>query len=290
MGEVHRARDVTLGRDVAIKVLPAEVATDYERLARFQREARTASALNHPNIVTIYDVAEHEGTGYIAMEFVEGRTLSDLITDGPLSIDQTIRVSSQIADGLAKAHEAGILHRDIKPANIMITGDGLVKILDFGLAKTVAVPGAKAIPGLRQTSPTREGFIVGTPQYMSPEQLSGDRIDSRSDQFALGVVLYQMLSAYPPFDGPTVPSIIRDILLTTPDPLHALRPDLPRDLEDVVNRCLEKDPADRFSSTAEVAAALRGCAEPRGQSTRPGIVQGVLDWLDRWRDPVQRAP
>jgi predicted esterase len=268
MGEVHRARHVTLGRDVAIKVLPAEVATDYERLARFQREARTASALNHPNIVTIYDVAEQDGTAYIAMEFVEGRTLSDLITDGPLPIDQAIRVSSQIADGLAKAHEAGILHRDIKPANIMITGDGRVKILDFGLAKTVAVPGAKAIPGLSQTSPTREGFIVGTPHYMSPEQLSGDKIDSRSDQFALGVVLYQMLSGQPPFDGPTVPSIIRAILVTTPTPLHALRTDAPGDLEQIVNRCLEKDPADRFSSTAEVAGALRACAERRARGGR----------------------
>jgi eukaryotic-like serine/threonine-protein kinase len=268
MGEVHRARHTKLGRDVAIKVLPAEVATNYERLARFQREARTASALNHPNIITIYDVAEEDGTAYIAMEFVEGRTLSDLITGGPLPIDQAIRVSAQIADGLAKAHEAGILHRDIKPANIMITGDELVKILDFGLAKTVAVPGARAIPGLSQTSPTREGFIVGTPHYMSPEQLSGDRIDSRSDQFALGVVLYQMISGQPPFDGPTVPSIIRAILVTTPTPVRARRPDTPGDLERIVNRCLEKDPTNRFSSTAEVAAALRECAERRARGGR----------------------
>ncbi len=268
MGEVHRARHVELGRDVAIKVLPAEVATDYERLTRFQREARTASALNHPNIVTIYDVAEQDGTAYIAMEFVDGRTLSDLITDGLLSIDQTIRVSSQIVDGLSKAHEAGILHRDIKPANIMITRDGLVKILDFGLAKTVAVPGAKAIPGLSQTSPTREGFIVGTPHYMSPEQLSGDKIDSRSDQFAFGVVLYQMLSGQAPFDGRTVASIIRAILVTTPAPLHTLRPDAPGDLAHIVNRCLEKDPSDRFSSTAEIGGALRECAERRARGGR----------------------
>jgi predicted esterase len=268
MGEVHRARHLKLGRDVAIKVLPAEVATDYERLARFQREARTASALNHPNIVTIYDVAEQDGTAYIAMEFVDGRPLSDLITDGPLPIDQTIRVSSQIAEGLAKAHEAGILHRDIKPANIMVTGDGLVKILDFGLAKTVAVPGARAIPGLSQTSPTREGFIVGTPHYMSPEQLSGDNVDSRSDQFAFGIVLYQMISGQPPFDGPTVPSIIRAILVTTPTPLHALRPDAPGDLEQIVNRCLEKDPGNRFSSTAAVASALRECADRRARGGR----------------------
>jgi len=290
MGEVHRARDVTLGRDAAIKVLPAEVATDYERLARFQREARTTSALNHPNIVTIYDVAEQDGTAYIAMEFVEGLTLSALIANGPLPIDQTIRVSAQIADGLATAHEAGIMHRDIKPANIMITGDGGVKILDFGLAKTVAVAGARTIPGLRQTSPTREGFIVGTPHYMSPEQLSGDTIDARSDQFALGVVLYQMLSARPPFDGRTVASIIKEILLTTPPPLRTVRHDMPEDLEDVVNRCLEKDPSDRFSSTAAVAAAIRRCGERPVSSRRPGILRGVLDWLDRWNHPVQRAP
>ena len=282
---MHRARHVTLGHDVAIKVLPAEVATDYERLTRFQREARTASALNHPNIVSIHDVAEHEGTAYIAMEFVEGRTLSDHIAGGPLPIDQAIGVSAQIADGLARAHEAGILHRDIKPANIMITREGQVKILDFGLAKTVAVPGAKAIPGFRATSPTREGFIVGTPHYMSPEQLSGDVIDSRSDQFALGIVIYQMLSAKPPFDGPTVASIIRAILLTTPAPLHALRPETPTDLQHIVNRCLEKDPANRFSSTAEVAGALRECAArlARGivPSNRPKIVRQVLDWVAR---------
>jgi len=292
MGEVHRARHIDLGRDVAIKVLPAEVATDYERLNRFQREARTTSALNHPNIITIYDVAEQDGTAYIAMEFVDGRTLSDLITEGPLPIDQTIRVSSQIVDGLAKAHEAGILHRDIKPANIMITRDGLVKILDFGLAKTVAVPGAKAIPGLRQTSPTREGFIVGTPHYMSPEQLSGDKVDSRSDHFAFGVVLYQMLSGQAPFDGRTVASIIRAILVTTPAPLHTLRPDAPGDLAHIVNRCLEKDPSNRFSSTAEISDALRKCSDRRvrgGRGFAATLKREVLDWLDRWLGPVQRT-
>lgn len=268
MGEVHRARHLKLRRDVAIKVLPTEVAADPERLARFEREARTASALNHPNIITIYDIAEHEGTTYIAMELVDGRTLRDLIADGPLPIDQTIRLASQIAEGLAKAHGAGIVHRDIKPANIMVTGDGLVKILDFGLAKALTTPDGKAIAGLTLTSETREGAILGTPHYMSPEQLSGDSVDHRSDQFAFGVVLYEMVGGKPPFDGPSVRPIVGAILVGPTPPLNRLRPDTPADLERIICRCLEKDPAKRFPSSAELAAELRRCEERRARAER----------------------
>jgi predicted esterase len=271
MGEVHRARHLKLRRDVAIKVLPPEVAADPERLARFEREARSASALNHPNIITIYDIAEHEGTTYIAMELVEGRTLRELIADGPLPIDQTIRLASQIADGLAKAHGAGIVHRDIKPANIMVTSDGLVKILDFGLAKSLTTPDGKAVAGLTLTSETREGVILGTPHYMSPEQLAGDRVDHRSDQFAFGVVLFEMVGGKPPFDGLSVRPIIGAILVGPTPSLRVLRPDTPADLERIICRCLEKHPDNRFPSSGELAAELRQCGERRARTGRGAV-------------------
>jgi predicted esterase len=258
MGEVHRARHLKLRRDVAIKVLPTELATDPVRLVRFEREARTASALNHPNIVVIHDIAEHEGTTYIAMELVDGRTLRDIIADGPLPIDRTIRLASQIADGLAKAHVAGIVHRDIKPANVMVTGDELVKILDFGLAKPLTTSDGRAVTHSTLTADTREGTLVGTPHYMSPEQLSGDAVDHRSDQFALGVVLYEMVGGKPPFDGPSLGAIIGAIITSPTPPLKRLRPDAPAELERIICRCLEKDPDRRFPTTADLATELRG--------------------------------
>lgn len=176
MGEVHRARHLKLGRDVAIKVLPTELANDPGRLARLEREARTASALNHPNIVTIHDIGEHEGITYIAMELVEGRTLREILGDGPLPIERLIGIATQLANALAKAHAAGIVHRDIKPANVMVTSDGLAKILDFGFAKPLTTRDGRAIVASTLTADTQEGLLVGTPHYMSPEQLSGDPV------------------------------------------------------------------------------------------------------------------
>ena len=252
MGEVHRARHVKLRRNVAIKVLPDVLADEPAFLSRFEREARTASALNHPNIVTIYDIAEHEGITYIAMELVEGRTLRDLIADGPLSVDRVVAYAKQVADGLAKAHAAGIVHRDIKPANVMVTPDGLVKILDFGLAKPLTT-----VAGESLTTETHKGLIVGTPHYMSPEQCSGGELDSRSDQFAFGVMLYEMLGGKPPFDGPSLGAIFSAILLHPPPPLKSLRPDAPAALQRIIDRCLQKDRDRRFRSTAALAAALR---------------------------------
>ncbi len=277
MGEVHRARHLKLRRDVAIKVLPTDLAADRTRLARFEREARTASALNHPNIVTIYDIAEHEGTTYIAMELVEGRTLRDLIAEGPLPVERTLRITDQLADGLAKAHAAGIVHRDIKPANVMVTGDGLVKILDFGLAKPLTTERAEGVTAGTLTD-TREGMVVGTPHYMSPEQLSGDAIDHRSDQFAFGVLVYEMMSGKPPFDGPSLGAVISAILVAPTPPLRHVRPEVPAELERIICRCLEKDPDRRFPSTAALGAELR-----RYEERRVRAAHGVMAML---RKPV----
>ena len=262
MGEVYRARHLKLGRDVALKVLPPALAGDPEWLARFEREARTASALNHPNIVTIYDIAEQDDVTFIAMELVAGTTLHDVIAAGPLPVDRALRLARQIAEGLAKAHAAGIVHRDIKPANVMVTGDGLVKILDFGIAKLD--PGAAA--GV--TTLTQEGMVIGTPQYMAPEQHAGDPVDHRADQFAFGVVLYEMLGGKPPFDGPSAGAILSSILLEAPRSLREARGDVPAPLEQLVRRCLARDPAARWPGMAEVAAALRALELGPGGAAR----------------------
>ncbi len=280
MDEVYRAKHVKLGRDVAIKVLPSEFASDAERLQRFEREARSASALNHPNIVTIYDIAEHEDTTYIAMELVEGRTLRELLQDGPLPVAKTIAVATQICDGLGKAHAAGIVHRDLKPDNVMVTDDGLVKILDFGLAKPIAsgTGDDSKLPTL--TKATAAGVAVGTPHYMSPEQAAAHPVDHRSDQFSFGVVLYELLCGQRPFEGSSVATVISAILRDTPSPPRSLRPDLPKELERIVERCLEKNPGKRYASASELGDELRlaeqRVAEPRGISARKAVVMAVL--------------
>src|ERR1700691_395127 len=261
MGEVYRARDARLGRVVAIKILPAEFAADSDRLLRFEREARSASALNHPNIVTIYDLGQDGSTHYIAMEMIEGKTLRDLLGGGSLPIRKAIEIAAQVAEGLSKAHEAGIAHRDLKPENLMLSEDGFVKILDFGLAK-LALPSGR-MTETRTTSgwQTQAGGVVGTVQYMSPEQASGGTIDFRSDQFSFGLVLYEMLSGKKAFKRNTVAETMVAILREQAEPIGIQNPDAPAPLCWAIERCLEKEPAKRYASTQDLARELAAIRE-----------------------------
>jgi Tol biopolymer transport system component len=257
MGEVYRARHTQLAREVAIKVLPADLASDPERLARFEKEARTASGLNHPNIVTIYDVGALDGVSYIAMELVDGKTLRELLVHGPMPMKKLLLLAAQVASGLAKAHAAGIVHRDLKPENLMVTRDGLVKILDFGLAKLV--PGgpdsdATNLPTL--TKGTEAGTILGTVGYMSPEQASGESLDFRSDQFSFGSILYEIASGTRAFQRKTAAQTLSAIIEDEPEPLPRISPATPTNVVWIVERCLAKDPEDRYGSTKDLARDL----------------------------------
>ena len=255
MGEVYRARDVKLSRDVAIKVLPADVGSDPERLKRFEREARSASALNHPNIVTVYDMGTTEGVSWIAMEHVEGETLRALLTSGPLGAKKLLRIAAQIAEGLARAHEAGIVHRDLKPENVMVKKDGFVKILDFGLAKLTSTgSGSGEGSQLPTMTGTQPGVVVGTVSYMSPEQASGEAIDFRSDQFAFGSVLYEMCTGRRAFQKKTAIDTLGAILNLEPEPIAS--PQVPAPLRWIVERCLSKEPRERYAATDDLARDL----------------------------------
>jgi serine/threonine protein kinase len=256
MGEVYRARDTKLGRELALKVLPVEVSMDAGRLDRFEQEARSASALNHPNIVTIYEIGRVDSTSYIAMELVSGRTLRDLLVEGPLPIRRFLALAAQIADGLARAHEAGIVHRDLKPENVMVTREGVAKILDFGLAKLVAAAGSDISELATVVSQTRPGLVLGTVGYMSPEQASGQPVDSRSDQFSLGAILYEMATARRPFSRSTGAETLAAVIRDEPEPLQSLVPQLPVALRWVIERCLAKDREDRYASTRDLARDL----------------------------------
>ncbi|PYQ06970.1 MAG: hypothetical protein DMF82_04840 [Acidobacteria bacterium] len=262
MGEVYRARDTRLGRTVAIKVLRS--GADPELLHRLDREARAASALNHPNIVHIYDVGETAGGAgmhYVVMELVEGETLRRRLRAGPLSLRDLLDLGAQLADGLAKAHRAGIVHRDLKPENVMVTPEGVLKILDFGLAKIVAVPFKDV--DLRETLSrhgTQAGMLMGTLEYMSPEQASGRTVDHRTDQFSLGAILHEMATGRPPFRRDTPAQVIAAVIERDPEPLGRLRADVPAALDALVSRCLQKDPERRFARTDELASELAGLA------------------------------
>jgi hypothetical protein len=273
MGEVWRARDSRLQRDVAIKVLPSEVASESARLKRFEKEARSASALNHPNIVTIYDIGSHDSVSYIAMELVEGKTLRELLHVGPLPIKRVLGLAAQLADGLARAHEAGIVHRDLKPENLMVTKDGLVKILDFGLAKLTHV-GAESGEGtsLPTETGTGAGVVLGTVGYMSPEQASGQPLDFRSDQFALGSILYELATGKRAFQKKTVVDTLSAILNDEPEPMGAISPQAPTPLRWIVERCLAKDPEGRYASTKDLARELATIRDHLSEAVSRGVL------------------
>ena len=253
MGEVYKARDTRLERSVAIKVLPEHIAKREDLRARFEREARAVASLNHPNICVVHDIGSQDGHGYMVMEYMEGETLGARIAKGALPLDQALKYGAQIADALDRAHRAGVTHRDVKPANIMLTRDG-VKVLDFGLAKSTATPGqteATLVAGL-----TTEGTILGTPQYMAPEQFEGKEADARADIWAFGAVLYEMATARKAFQGKNYSSLIASIIAAEPPPM-SVDPFTPAWLERLVLRCLEKDPEDRYQSMRDVVLELR---------------------------------
>ena len=271
MGEVWRARDTRLSREVAVKVLPAEVSSDPSRLKRFEKEAQAASALNHPNIVTIYDIGSSDSVSWIAMERVEGKTLRDLLFTGALANRRLLPIAAQIADGLARAHEAGIVHRDLKPENVMVTKDGLVKILDFGLAKLTGTgSGSEEGSQLATESGTSPGTVMGTVGYMSPEQASARPVDFRSDQFSFGSILYEMATGKRAFQKKTAVETLSAILNEEPEPVGTISPQAPAPLRWIVERCLAKEPEDRYAGTRDLArdlATLRDRLSEAGSGT-----------------------
>jgi predicted ATPase len=256
MGEVYRARDSRLDRSVAIKVLPAALSADTDRLHRFEQEARSASALNHPNIVTIYALGLEASTHYLAMELVEGKTLRELIASGLVPIRRAIEIAAQVAEGLAKAHEAGITHRDLKPENLIVSDDGVVKILDFGLAKLARPSGSTWETNTTIARQTQLGLVLGTVEYMSPEQASGLQLDFRSDQFSFGLLLYEMVAGKRAFQRNTAAETMVAIIREQANPIGGQNPDAPAPLCWAIERCLAKDPSRRYTSTRELAREL----------------------------------
>ncbi len=255
MGEVYRAADAKLGRDVALKLLPQRVANDPDALARFRREARAVATLNHPNIVTIYSVEEANGTLFLTMELVEGQSLKELIAERALPVERIVEIGRALADAVEAAHEKGIVHRDLKPANVMVTTDGRVKVLDFGLAKEISNTNESDVT-LTSADQTKAGTVMGTPAYMSPEQVSGQEIDHRTDIFSMGVVLYEMASGERPFEGRSAAAISAAILCDEPRPVGERRADLPAAVSKAIHHCLEKKAHDRFASARDLRAAL----------------------------------
>jgi eukaryotic-like serine/threonine-protein kinase len=262
MGEVYRARDVRLERTVAIKILPGQFSCDPLHKQRFEREARTISNLNHPHICVLHDIGHQDGIDYLVMECVEGETLAKRLEKGPLPQEQVLKLGAQIADALDKAHRSGVVHRDLKPGNIMLTASG-AKLLDFGLAKPAAPLASLAtLTATKLESPvTEKGTIVGTFQYMSPEQVEGKELDGRSDIFSLGAVLYEMVTGKKAFEGKSQLSVASAILENEPTAVTTLKPMTPPVVDHVIRRCLAKDPEDRWQTARDLALEMKWIAE-----------------------------
>ena len=319
MGVVYKARDTHLDRFVAIKVLPPEKVADADRKRRFVQEAKAASALNHPNIVHIYDIADADGIQFIAMEYVSGKTLDHLIGRRGLRLNEVLKYAIQVTDALTKAHTAGIIHRDLKPSNVMVTTDGLVKVLDFGLAKLTERAGGEfgETATVQEEKPdTAEGAILGTVAYMSPEQAEAKPVDARSDIFSLGSLLYEMVTGHHAFHRESKVATLSAILKEDPVPASTVASEVPRDLEKIIARCLRKDVERRFQYMADVKVALEELKEEsdsgRLASTeravsfqaRPGMTFRIVTWgvvlialiatglfgLRIWRSAESEAP
>src|SRR6266481_136242 len=268
MGEVYRAHDARLDRTVAIKVLPASFSADRDRLQRFAQEARAAAALNHPNILSIFDIGDENGAPYVVSELLEGETLRDRLRSGPISSRKTIDYAVQVARGLSAAHEKGIVHRDLKPENLFLTNDGRMKILDFGLAKLTRPEiesGSADAPTMHAA--TEPGLVMGTVGYMSPEQVRGKAADQRSDIFAFGAILYEMVSGKRAFHGETSVETMSAILKQDPPELAETNRSVPPALERIVRHCLEKNPDERFQSASDIAFNLANLSEISGSSS-----------------------
>src|SRR5712664_265853 len=284
MGEVYRERDTRLERTVAIKILPAQFSSDPLRKQRFEREAKTIPSLNHPNICVLFDVGHQDGTDYLVMECVEGDTLAKRLEKGPLALDQVLKFGAQIADGLDKAHRSGVVHRDLKPGNIMLTPTG-AKLLDFGLAKPAAplVTGVTLTAASKQSPVTEQGTIIGTFQYMSPEQVEGKELDGRSDIFSLGAVLYEMVAGKRAFEGNSQLSVASAILEKEPAPISIAKPMTPPALDHSINKCLAKVPDERWQSASDLASELKWISESgshdEAAAAKLGRAKGRTGWL-----------
>jgi serine/threonine protein kinase len=295
MGVVYRARDTKLQRPVALKLLKPELVADPERKSRFLVEARSAAAVTHPAIASVYDIDEADGTMFIAMEYIEGRTVGRLIAEGELDLQGAVEIGHQIAEGLARAHEAGIIHRDIKSDNIMVTRDGHAKLLDFGLAKLLD-PGLTEddIPAEVSRTLTRErvhtiaGTVLGTTNYMSPEQARGRTVDSRSDLFSLGIVLYEMVTGELPFNRETALDTMHAIVFEEPKPVTSVRRNLPPQVHQIISRCLRKRPEDRYPDAARLADDLKRLEQSLETGTSLSLPAGerIKIWLESVKTSV----
>jgi eukaryotic-like serine/threonine-protein kinase len=269
MGEVYRARDTRLSRDVALKILPESFARDADRLRRFEQESQAVAALNHPNIVAIYDVGEYNNTPFLVSELLEGESLRAVINREPIPPRKVVDYAVQVAKGLAAAHDKGIVHRDLKPENLFVCRDGRVKILDFGLAKLAGKSAIEADAATMTSSHTAAGVVMGTASYMAPEQVRGEPVDARTDMFAFGAVLYEMLSGKRAFQRDTPPETMTAILREDVPEISDIQPPVPPALDRIVRRCLEKNPEQRFQSAKIWLSASKPSRTSPARATQP---------------------